>query len=78
MTYVIKVTVLFMLICFSISGDEIKKKSGTLINIAFVHHAMHMGGVERQILLTCEALRLLDEDHIRFNPQIVLFQVSTK
>ncbi len=61
-------------------ADEIEqvlsqhRESGEQIRVAFVHHAMHMGGVERQILLTCEALRLLDPNSTQFKPQIVLFQ----
>lgn len=52
------------------------RASGRPIRVAFVHHAMHMGGVERQILLTCEALRLVDPNSTQFKPQIVLFQAS--
>ncbi len=50
------------------------RENGSPIRVAFVHHAMHMGGVERQILLTCEALRLVDPNSTLFRPQIVLFQ----
>ncbi len=53
---------------------SLHRANGRPIRVAFVHHAMHMGGVERQILLTCEALRLLDPNTTQFQPQIVLFQ----
>ncbi len=63
-----------------VEADEIEqvlsqhRETGRPIRVAFVHHAMHMGGVERQILLTCEALRLVDPNSTQFKPQIVLFQ----
>lgn len=42
---------------------------GRRIRVAFVHHAMHMGGVERQIRLTCASI-----DRARISPEVVLFQ----
>ncbi len=50
-----------------------KKGENSKIRVAFVHHAMDMGGVERQIRLTCAAV---DKNSVDF--EVLLFQSRGK